>query len=809
MDQEIWTGLYFDSVPIRLEAIPNPGYDFVEWQSPTSPQLADSGRVISQWYLKSHDTISAVYYSPTGSGDTLRVIFTEINYRSYDNAEADDWIEIYNGETDTIDLSNWTFRGVKHYNKWTIPQGVKIAPKERLVLAHDTSLFQQIHPEVESVIGPFDFGLSSKGTTISLWDELDRRVSLMSYLPENPWPDNSNTSQSIELIDIDTDYQLAENWVLACPGGSPGIEPQDCEKIYPLVFTEINYKSISDYNTGDWIEILNNSDSTIDISHWILKDSDPKNSFSIPANYQINAHDKLIIAKDTSKYFSIQNRDDRVIGPLDFGFSSSGENISLSNNFGLEIINISYTNSNPWPEDIAGSGYTIELIDENLDMENGENWTKNCFLGTPLHSVDWCIQPQSIIISEIKYQSAPNEESGDWIELYNSNEREVNLMDWKFILKGDTIQIDTNYLLEAYSYISLLSDSALFYQVYNSDISGIDVTNFDLDQEEGNIFLLNSYSQPGSILSYHYLLNWPVIISDTNNQTLELMNNELPNNPESWRASCDYGTPSHDPSACGDIIDPNSILISEIKYNSSPDDESGDWIELYNTSIENIDLYHWNLEIDNQIINISSHYILEAGSYVSIVSDSGLFYQIYDSNISGIDIENFDLQREEGHIKVLNQFLIEGNVISYNHLLDWPVFLTDTNNRTLELIEYENPIIPQSWRAGCSFGTPSHDPSDCNTDGIHSLSSMNYQLFTHPNPTTGQLNIEFFLSQTEKIELLIINSQSNIILHENRGDMSSGKHIINLDLQRLQSGIYFLQIRGEQGIDHKKIIKIQ
>ena len=80
--------------------------------------------------------------------------------------------------------------------------------------------------------------------------------------------------------------------------------------------------------------------------------------------------------------------------------------------------------------------------------------------------------------------------------------------------------------------------------------------------------------------------------------------------------------------------------------------------------------------------------------------------------------------------------------MSYDHQLEWPVFLSDTNDRTLELIDYGNPMIPHSWRAGCNFGTPSHDPSNCNTDGIHTANSINYQLFAHPNPTTGQLIIE-------------------------------------------------------------------
>lgn len=646
IDEDNWSGLYFDSVPINLEAIPNPGYVFTGWESPTSPQLADSNRIIRQWFLKSHDTIIAHFFSPSGGGDTLQISFTEINYRSFSNAEAGDWLEIVNKETDSIDLSHWSLKGQKPYEIWNIPAGVKIGPQERLVIVQDTNLFKNAHTETHRFIGPFNFGISSNEETISLWDELGRRVNKMSFTSETPWPNNNNTSKTIELIDIELDYHLAGNWSLGCPGGSPGLTPQNCEKEYGLVFTEINYKSIEKCNSGDWLEMLNNSDSSISLSHWIFKDSNPNNAYIFPEGTKIEAHDKLIIIEDTALYFSVHDRNEKVYGPTNFGLSASGENISLSNQFEQQIIEITYSDVEPWPEGASGTGFTIELEDENLDMQNGENWITNCFLGTPFHSVDWCIQANSIIISEVKYQSSPEYETGDWIELFNTNNRAVNLYDWKLIHKGDTLNIDTNYLLPEQSYITLIADSALFYQVYDSTVSSILLDSFNLQREEDAIFILNPYLQPGNILFYH-------------------------------------------------------------------------------------------------------------------------------------------------------------------HLLNWPVFQTDTNNRTLELISYQNTIIPENWRAGCEYGTPNLDPSFCDTEGLHSINSSNYQLLVHPNPISTLLNVEFHLPQSEFIEIIILDAQSNIVKQENLGLLTSGKHIININLQRLPTGIYFLQLRGENSVDHQKIIKIK
>ena len=47
-----------------------------------------------------------------------------------------------------------------------------------------------------------------------------------------------------------------------------------------VVINEINYNSSDDYNAGDWIEVFNNSDSTIDLSNWIIKDDNDAVSYT-------------------------------------------------------------------------------------------------------------------------------------------------------------------------------------------------------------------------------------------------------------------------------------------------------------------------------------------------------------------------------------------------------------------------------------------------------------------------------------------------------------------------------------------------
>ncbi len=82
-----WTGIYFDNVPVRLTAMPEPGYRFLSWQG----SVESTGRSITVNVL-SNLNIRAVF-EPDGSG-LNHIIINEISYNSGPESDAGDWIEI-------------------------------------------------------------------------------------------------------------------------------------------------------------------------------------------------------------------------------------------------------------------------------------------------------------------------------------------------------------------------------------------------------------------------------------------------------------------------------------------------------------------------------------------------------------------------------------------------------------------------------------------------------------------------------------------------------------------------------------------
>lgn len=960
-----WTGLYFDSIPIRLEAIPNPGYQFVAWESSTSPQLADSSRIIESWYLKPHDYITAIFFSETGQEDTLKIAFTEFNYRSYEDADAGDWIEIYNLEEDTVNLTGWSLQGYQPYENWEFLENTKLAPHAFLVIANDTSAFHQWHPQVSNIVGPISFKLKSEEEEIKLLDEFDRVMQLMSFTRSDPWPVNEGTSQSIELADLESNYQIAENWQLGCPGGSPGEAPKNCEEFYPLLFTEINYKQQEQYPVDDWLEMKNIGNDTIDLSNWKFSDGKPNKAYKFEEGAFILPQEKILFIEDTSTFFIYQEQKGRFFGPLEFGFSASGEELLITNEFGLELLSFEYSNESPWPEDASGTGFTIELLDESLDMNSGENWSTNCFLGTPWQDSDVCVRADALLITEIKYNSKLEENSGDWIEIKNTSDKDINLKGWNIRHQFDTIFIDTNYSLLPGDYIVLASDTSAFYSVYDRNVIALAVNAFDLNQEEDQLTIRDPYYFNGNFLSYHYMLNWPIYPFENTNRTLELLNEETHNSPNSWRIGCEYGTPGLPPSYCDEA---NSLLMTEIKYQSKPDEISGDWIELKNISDKNINLKNWSINyltdtilirtnytilpdeyivisadtlafysvypqtiktisvdffdlsnkeeqlsiydpnnlignaihyhdelnwpvysedinnitlellnedlstlpeswragcvngspgfppaycdnpydllitelkyqskpeensgdwieiknISNKDINlngwmiqhqfdtitIDTNHILYPEEHIVLASDISAFYSVYEEEVNALSVHSFDLSKEEDQLYIHDPYYFTGNSMSYHHQLNWPIFSVDTNNRTLELINEPSSELPESWRAGCENGTPGLPPSYCITDGINNINALAYYINLHPNPNYGLINLEIKIEDTEELTISISNIQGLLVLEKRSGILYSGLHSLKLDISDLESGVYLVEVRGKNGSVQQKMIKL-
>jgi hypothetical protein len=150
-----------------------------------------------------------------------------------------------------------------------------------------------------------------------------------------------------------------------------------------IVINEINYNSNAAFDPEDWVELYNNSMSTIDLSEWQLIDEDDTHVFVIPENTTLASGEYLILCKDTVRFKEHFSDIEVYMGNLEFGLSADGELLRLTNAQGLLIDAVTYDDISPWPTEPDGDGATLELKNPNVDNSIAGNWSYSRYHGTP------------------------------------------------------------------------------------------------------------------------------------------------------------------------------------------------------------------------------------------------------------------------------------------------------------------------------------------------------------------------------------------------------------------------------------------
>jgi len=95
-------------------------------------------------------------------------------------------------------------------------------------------------------------------------------------------------------------------------------------------------------------------------------------------------------------------------------------------------------------------------------------------------------------------------------------------------------------------------------------------------------------------------------------------------------------------------------------------------------------------------------------------------------------------------------------------------------------------------------------PVLCNgTTGIEE-SVLSNEMNVYPNPTTGELNIQFATGFNENINVSIYNTLGAMISKANQSDIRNGS--IKLDLSAQPSGIYLVESRTNDAVSFKKVV---
>ncbi len=149
-----------------------------------------------------------------------------------------------------------------------------------------------------------------------------------------------------------------------------------------IVINEIMYHHRPDYadpdnpdsvfreNDEEWIELINRSEETVDLTGWAIRDGV---RYDFEEGVLLEPGGFLVVAKDAAalagKYPDIV-----VVGDFSGSMTNGDDRIELQDALGNPVDAVHYWDDAPWPGDADGGGSSLELKHPNMDNSLPEAW---------------------------------------------------------------------------------------------------------------------------------------------------------------------------------------------------------------------------------------------------------------------------------------------------------------------------------------------------------------------------------------------------------------------------------------------------
>ncbi|MFN0201414.1 MAG: lamin tail domain-containing protein [Bacteroidia bacterium] len=436
-----WTGIYFDGVPVSVTAVANYGYQFTSWTNNpfiSSPQ--------NQGFTANITTNSTNFTANFVAIPTPEeVTVSEVNYQSEMSRDAGDWVEFYNYGTSPIPLNQWYFTDEDSTHIFHFPPNKILNPNEFYVVVRDSAKFMAEHPGITNFIGGMNFGLGDSTDKIKIYNPVNNLVAEFQYTDTLPFPLGANgRGRTLERNNLTTNLNDPANWFDGCIGGSPTQAYSPCTD--SLLFSEINYNSwdsLPAMDMGDWVEIRNISQQSIDIGGWTFQNETDGNQYVIPSPRILPPHSNWLLVQDNAKFATAQPTVSNFNSSFLFDLRNQYEWIRLYDNVGKLRLSVIYNDTTPFPTLANGKKYTLEMLDSLGNMNDGNNWFAGCKFGSPgAYYTTPCAAP--IAITEANFfQNAPsflpNPTNGKFEIIFELKQPEkVNISVWD--LQGKQLQ---------------------------------------------------------------------------------------------------------------------------------------------------------------------------------------------------------------------------------------------------------------------------------------------------------------------------------------------------------------------------------
>lgn len=408
-DEYPWEGVYFDGCPVQITAIPNPGYTFDHWEA-NNIWASNNNNQTEVVDLDEDDDFIAVF---SGSSESIELTVSEICYNPSATIPSGEWLELHNAGDYDLDLSLYKVFDQYDQFEFTLPMGTIIPQNGYVVLAGNIAQFSAAYPSVNNVISESQFTLGNDGDIINVVGPSGNYVISMVYNDNPAWPQGADgIGRTLEYFGTGS-QDLATNWFDGCIGGSPGEAYSPC--VEPIVFSEVNYHSLSTLESGDWVELWNVLDQVVDLSGWQVRNGQNSGSYTFGDDVLLAPDGRIVVCEDLAAFEAVYACHvlDLYVGPAGFSLDNGGETIELLTPNGTLSNVMAYDDDELWPSEADGLGSTLELTDAAAPLAHPDSWIAGCPQGSPTQPYDAdCLQGMNVAISAVGNVLSANADGG-------------------------------------------------------------------------------------------------------------------------------------------------------------------------------------------------------------------------------------------------------------------------------------------------------------------------------------------------------------------------------------------------------------
>jgi hypothetical protein len=145
-----------------------------------------------------------------------------------------------------------------------------------------------------------------------------------------------------------------------------GIEPPQPST---LVISEIYYNPPGDLETAEYVELMNTSAATLDLSNVGFTAGV---TFTFPGGTQLAPGGRILVIKDQAGFEQSFGTGLPVAGTFPNNLSNSGERLELRRADGGVLHSFTYRDIPPWPVEADGGGYSLVLANPYSNPDHGD-----------------------------------------------------------------------------------------------------------------------------------------------------------------------------------------------------------------------------------------------------------------------------------------------------------------------------------------------------------------------------------------------------------------------------------------------------